>query len=241
MTFKMDDYVEVPERIKRFKEKYPDGFLTSEIVSLTESLVVVKAYAHRGPDDRVPATGLAAEPIPGKTPYTKDSEVMNCETSAWGRAIAALGFDFGKIASREEVQNRAGGTPEAKQATRASGDSSGGHVAASGSASVAGDGAGGSPNTEYESKFTKPQGGITDKQINFANIMFGKLAKLGHTDREAFLNGQQLGELTKAEATDLIDRLKRFEENVKAGKPVEASADPGDDIPFAPTSMDNGA
>lgn len=102
----LDNYVEVPERIQRFKEKYPDGYLRSEIVHFSDTLVIVKAYAFRDTEDQQPATGLAAEPIPGKTPYTRDSEVMNAETSAWGRAIAALGFDFGKIASREEVRNR---------------------------------------------------------------------------------------------------------------------------------------
>lgn len=106
-NFNLDNYVEVPERIERFLAKYPKGFLTSEIVTLADDLVIVKAYAHREPGDESPATGLAAEPVPGKTPYTKDSEVMNAETSAWGRAIAALGIDVGKtIASREEVVNR---------------------------------------------------------------------------------------------------------------------------------------
>jgi hypothetical protein len=50
---------------------------------------------------------LAWEVIPGKTPYTKDSEVQNAETSAWGRAIVAVGAATAKkIASREEVRNR---------------------------------------------------------------------------------------------------------------------------------------
>lgn len=105
-SINLEHYVEVPERIQRFIKKFPLGFLTSDIIHMSKELVVVKAYAYREPGDVQPATGLAAEPIPGKTPYTRDSEVMNAETSAWGRAIAALGFDFGKIASREEVRNR---------------------------------------------------------------------------------------------------------------------------------------
>ena len=53
----------------------------------------------------------AFEPIPGKTSYTKDSEVMNAETSAWGRAIVALGFETKKIASADEVRARSGAAP----------------------------------------------------------------------------------------------------------------------------------
>jgi hypothetical protein len=59
-------------------------------------------------------------PIPGKTPYTKDSEVENAETSAWGRAIAALGFEVhNSIASAEEVAMKAG-DPTSAVAGRAS-------------------------------------------------------------------------------------------------------------------------
>ena len=46
--------------------------------------------------------------IPGKTPYTRDSEVENAETSAVGRALAMMGFEVRKgVASRQEVANKA--------------------------------------------------------------------------------------------------------------------------------------
>jgi hypothetical protein len=55
----------------------------------------------------MPAIAVAAEPSIGKTSFTKDSEVMNAETSAWGRAIVAcLAADTQKIASANEVRNR---------------------------------------------------------------------------------------------------------------------------------------
>jgi hypothetical protein len=99
------DYVDVASRITAFKEKHPDGSLQSEIVELTDKRVVVKAYAYRDKDDTRPGTGHAAERIPGSTPYTAGSELMVCETSAWGRAIAALGFEVKRgIATSEEVQ-----------------------------------------------------------------------------------------------------------------------------------------
>lgn len=101
----LDDYVDVAARIASFKEAFPEGSLQSEIVKHTDVEIVVKAFAYRTPDDQRPGIGHAREVIPGRTPYTRDSEVMVAETSAWGRAIAALGFEVRKgIATREEVQ-----------------------------------------------------------------------------------------------------------------------------------------
>lgn len=114
MGFDLGDYVEVKDRIAAFRKDYPDGRLTSEIVDAgIPGFVTVKAYAYRTPDDPTPGSGLAWEPVPGKTPYTKDSELQNAETSAWGRAIvAALIADASQgVASANEVRNRqAGGT-----------------------------------------------------------------------------------------------------------------------------------
>lgn len=110
----LSNYVEVPERIRIFKAKYPNGTLNGqgEFVRNKEGDVIGYHYAAAAltndQDNPLVGVGTAYEPIPGKTPYTKDSEVMNAETSAWGRAIAALGFDFGKIASQEEVRARQG-------------------------------------------------------------------------------------------------------------------------------------
>ena len=108
MTFDLSDYVDVAERIRVFKAAYPDGSLQSE-VRFTDHGVVCIAWAYRTPEDQRPGIGHAFEPIPGKTPYTKDSEVMNAETSAWGRAIVALGFETKKIASADEIRNRTAG------------------------------------------------------------------------------------------------------------------------------------
>jgi len=100
----LSDYIDVASRIAAFKEAYPEGSLQSEMIHMNEKVVVFKAYAHRDREDLRPGVGHASEQIPGATPYTRGSEVMVCETSAWGRAIAALGFEVKKgIASREEV------------------------------------------------------------------------------------------------------------------------------------------
>jgi hypothetical protein len=105
--FDMSDYITVPERVDAFKGQFPEGSLQSEIVELTESRVTVKAYAYRKPDDERPGIGHSSLEIPGKTTFTRGSEIENAETSAWGRAIAALGFEVKRgIASHEEVRNK---------------------------------------------------------------------------------------------------------------------------------------
>lgn len=128
MAFDLSGYVEVKDRIAEFKKEYPNGRLTSEILATNHSgFVAVKAYAYRTPDDPVPGTGLAWEPVPGKTPYTKDSELQNAETSAWGRALVAalIADSSGSVASADEVRNRQDGAAESGTGGRASASPSG--------------------------------------------------------------------------------------------------------------------
>lgn len=106
-----EDYVEVQDRIAEFYAKYPDGSLqvvNRELVEFPGSMGwwwVVEAHAYRTPDDPRPGVGLAQEAVPGRTQFTRGSELMNAETSAWGRAMAALGIATHKgIASGHEVR-----------------------------------------------------------------------------------------------------------------------------------------
>ena len=113
MSFNIDDYVDVAERITAFYERYPDGRLTTVDWEVKPDLdgknfVWVHAKAYRTPDDPLPGDGIAWEPVPGPTQFTRDSELMNAQTAAWGRAIVALGFGTKKIASRDEVLARNG-------------------------------------------------------------------------------------------------------------------------------------
>ena len=112
---RLDGYVDVAQRITMFRDKYPDGSLQpvapSEPYRLVEidgrTFIVYVAAAYRTPDDTRPGIGMAWEPFPGRTPYTKDSELMVAETSAWGRAIkACLLDDRSKVASLDEVRAR---------------------------------------------------------------------------------------------------------------------------------------
>jgi hypothetical protein len=115
MSYDMSDYVDVAERIRVFKAQYPEGSLQPwnpdkpyEIVQVGDRLFIVyTAAAYRTPDDPRPGIAVAWEPAFGKTNFTKDSELMNAETSAWGRAIlATLAADSKRIASSNEVRNR---------------------------------------------------------------------------------------------------------------------------------------
>ena len=107
MSFDLSDYVQVNERIQKFYEKYPKGSLQAEIIELSDKRVTVRAYAYREPDDTRPGIGSSFMNIPGPTQFSKGSELENAETSAWGRALAALGFEVKRgLASAEEVANK---------------------------------------------------------------------------------------------------------------------------------------
>ena len=109
-----EDYIPVNERIAAFIAKYPEGSLRPlwpddpyRVLGEGETKwLVYGACAFRTPDDPAPGVGLAWEPVPGRTPYTRGSELMVAETSAWGRALAAIGIATNKsIASAEEVRS----------------------------------------------------------------------------------------------------------------------------------------
>lgn len=115
MGFDMSDYIDVAERIRIFREKYPEGSLQPANVAHPftvvqaggKDFVAFTAAAYRTPDDPCPGVGTAWEPVPGPTQFTKDSELQNAETAAWGRAIvAALAADTKHVASADEVRNR---------------------------------------------------------------------------------------------------------------------------------------
>jgi hypothetical protein len=113
----LSDYTTVDERILEFVAKHPEGSLRPldpakpyELITTPDgkTYVVCAVAAYRDREDPAPAVGIAWEPFPGRTPYTRESELMNAETSARGRALAALGIGIGggKGASYEEVRNR---------------------------------------------------------------------------------------------------------------------------------------
>jgi len=117
----MKDYVAVNERIAAFYAKYPEGSIQSFFVSelTNEGRIAVQARAYRHPGDDRPGTGMSWMDIPGKTPFTRGSELENAETSAGGRALAALGFEVKRgIASQEEIAGKSGDGALASSADR---------------------------------------------------------------------------------------------------------------------------
>ena len=104
-SYNIDDYVTVNTRIEKFYEKYPDGSIQTELISLQDGMCIYKAYAYRDREDTKPCTGHAYEKE-NSSFINKTSYIENCETSAVGRALAMMGFEIKKsIASREEVEN----------------------------------------------------------------------------------------------------------------------------------------
>lgn len=110
----LDGYIQVPERLRLALEKYPDLRIVEDDPKIVEIdghyFISVKVTVYRDADDPLPTVGTAWEPFPGRTPYTKDSEMMNASTSALGRALGFMGLGIDRsIASANEVQNRQGG------------------------------------------------------------------------------------------------------------------------------------
>ena len=102
IDIKGKQYVTVAERLKAFRELDGEYTLTSEIIDLTEERVVMKATISLG--DLVFATGHAYEDK-DSTFINKTSFIENCETSAWGRALANFMGAYDDVASADEVLN----------------------------------------------------------------------------------------------------------------------------------------
>ena len=105
---RLGDYLEVKDRLEAVRAKYPDGRLTStwQMVDVGGvAHVVVRAEWKQTADDH-PSVGHSWMAIPGRTPYTKGSELENAETSAWGRAlVAGLVADTRRsVASADEIR-----------------------------------------------------------------------------------------------------------------------------------------
>ena len=97
-------YVMVNERVKAFRAICPGGCISTEIISLEDGVVTMRAVI-TDENKNVIATGMAQEKETSSF-INKTSFIENCETSAVGRALgfAGIGID-GSMASAEEVAN----------------------------------------------------------------------------------------------------------------------------------------
>lgn len=96
------EYQTVALRVATFRHDHPDYSLSTEIVYRDENCVVMKAVISNG--DTVLATGHSEE-YRTSSSINKTSALENSETSAIGRALAALGYGGTEFATADEVAN----------------------------------------------------------------------------------------------------------------------------------------
>ena len=104
-NIKGKDYVEVNQRLLFFRndKAYTGWSIESELVDLQPDRCCIRAVI-RDAEGRIRATGHAHEDRTSSM-INKTSYVENCETSAFGRCLAALGIGIEtSIASANEVQ-----------------------------------------------------------------------------------------------------------------------------------------
>ena len=104
-NIKGKEYVEVNQRLLYFRNEqaYAGWSLESELIDLQPDRCCVRAVI-RDNEGRIRATGHASEDRTSSM-INKTSYVENCETSAWGRALACIGIGIEtSIASSNEVQ-----------------------------------------------------------------------------------------------------------------------------------------
>ena len=104
-NIKGKDYVEVNQRLLYFRndKAYTGWSIESELVDLQPDRCCIRAVI-KDAEGRIRATGHAHEDRTSSM-INKTSYVENCETSAFGRCLAALGIGIEtSIASANEVQ-----------------------------------------------------------------------------------------------------------------------------------------
>ena len=109
MSGNMKDYVPVSVRLEAFREEYPEGVLVSTRTNEGENgeLVCFKAEVFRTVEEAVQLKPLGLAAAVGHAEALNDDEkiVEKCETVAFGRALANLGYSIKEgIASADEVQ-----------------------------------------------------------------------------------------------------------------------------------------
>lgn len=132
MAPNLKDYNEVADRVAGFNEEYPNGRIETsyELLNVgSHPFITVRAevWKNAQPEDgryvRPDSTGLSWLEVPGKTNFTRGSEIENAETSAVGRALAFIGF-YAKgqsLASKQEISSKKGSssTPAPTQSDEA--------------------------------------------------------------------------------------------------------------------------
>jgi hypothetical protein len=208
MSFNLDNYVDVPTRLRMALEKFPDLRMqeSQPLFREVEGKLYLEMHVTlwRDKDDQLPMIAYCWEPFPGKTPYTRDSEMMNLSTSLIGRVLGMMGFGIeDKMASKQEVLARQQEVPTVTQvpATYDNGDPVP------------------DPFTDQQQttnvvQFKNPKGKASDKQIGMIRALArgkGFAAGKPTLDGIAAIIGREIklyDELTKADASKVIDAWK---------------------------------
>ncbi len=190
MSRSLDDYVDVATRVAQFYKQHPEGAIRSEVYFDDGKVVRVRGSVYRKVTDEHPSGVGHAEEVRGSGPVNKTSALENCETSAWGRALAAAGLEVRKgIASREEIEQAK--AEENRQAT------TNGNVAEHLAASVApmGEKAQASLTALHE-QFVEGDGDLQRLNLKLAEIGADTFADALELDRQ---RGKQLADFLRAE------------------------------------------
>ena len=106
-NIKGKEYAEVNQRIKAFRMVYPEGSISTTLVSNENGICVFKACVYPDTDPSQLPIGIGhAYEKEDSSFINKTSYIENCETSAVGRALGMAGFGIDtSVCSAEELGN----------------------------------------------------------------------------------------------------------------------------------------
>jgi len=114
INIKGKDYVQVKDRILYFNQEYPNGSISTELVSPVESkTVVVKATVI--PDVKNPERKFCdySQAVIGQGMVNQTAAMENASTSAVGRALGFMGIGIiESVASADEITKAISQTPQ---------------------------------------------------------------------------------------------------------------------------------